>query len=100
MGKLFYTTYTESELKSLFAEIIQPLITSEIQKIIASPNNSPPKESDTYLTRKETCQLLHLSLPTLTKLSKEGKLKAKVVGGSYRYSRQQVEKYMSGGNRN
>ena len=95
MGKLIYTTYTELEIRSLFTEILQPIVASEIQKIISSPNNSPPPGEKEYLTRKGVCKLLDISLPTLSRLITSGVVKPKIVGCSYRFSKTQIDTYMN-----
>lgn len=94
MGKLIYTTYNEIEFRSILTEILQPIVASEIQKIIASPNNSPPPGEKEYLTRKGVCKLLDISLPTLTRLITAGEIRPKILGCSYRFSKIQIDTYM------
>ena len=95
MGKLIYTTYNEVELRFILTEILQPIVASEIQKLVSSPNNSPPPGEKEYLTRKGVCKLLDISLPTLTRLITSGAVKPKIVGCSYRFSKTQIDTYMN-----
>ena len=95
MGKLIYTTYNELEIRSLLSEILQPIVAYEIQKVFSSSINSPPSSDKEYLTRKGLCKLLNISLPTLSRLIKDGTLKPKIVGCSYRFSKNQIDAYMN-----
>jgi excisionase family DNA binding protein len=44
-----------------------------------------------YLTRKETAQRLHISLPTLNEYTKSGKLRAYRINGRVLYRRDDVD---------
>jgi excisionase family DNA binding protein len=94
MGKLIYTTLNEIELSKLLSDVLQPIVASEIQKVLASKNSSTQK-NDEYLNRKEAAALLRISTVTLTKLVKEGIIKTKVLGGNYRFSKKQIMEYLN-----
>ena len=49
-----------------------------------------PKEPKFY-TRKETAQLLHVTLPTLARLTKEGLITAKKAGGRVLYEAESID---------
>lgn len=49
-----------------------------------------PKEPKFY-TRKETAQLLHVTLPTLARLTKEGMITAKKAGGRVLYEAEAID---------
>jgi len=49
-----------------------------------------------YMTQKELAEILRVSPLTVHRLTKSGKLKAFKVGRSLRYSRADVEAYISG----
>lgn len=49
-----------------------------------------PKEPKFY-TRKETAQLLHVTLPTLARLTKEGLITAKKAGGRVLYEAEAID---------
>ena len=99
MEKFICTTYNESEFRNLIAEVLTPIVASAIQKITPLPNNSSLSDANVFITRKEVCKLLRLSLPTVTRLTKEGVLKAKIVGSCYRYSKSQIDNYMNNSNK-
>jgi len=53
--------------------------------------NFIPKDPDTYLTRKETAEMLKISLPTLHQWSKTGILEPMKMGTRTYYSRKKIE---------
>lgn len=101
MEKVIYTTYNEVEIRDLLANILQPIIASEVQKaiLVSTNTNILPPDTKEFLTRKDVCKLLNVSLPTVTELTKKGLLKAKIVGSTYRYSKIQINNYMNNTNR-
>jgi excisionase family DNA binding protein len=94
MGKLIYTTLNETELSKLLSDVLQPIVANEVQKVLAS-KNSLAQKSDEYLNRREAAALLRISTVTLTKLVKENVIKAKVLGGNYRFSKRQILEYLN-----
>ena len=66
-----------------FREIIQEAVKVELK-------SQPAKEESRYLTRKETAEVLHISLPTLNEYSKRGILKSHRVGSRVLYLESQV----------
>jgi excisionase family DNA binding protein len=94
MSKVLLTSFTEDELSNLIAEIIRPIVSSEIKSIIASNNSSPPKQ-DEFISRKEAAAILKISTVTLTKLVRQNIITAKILGGSYRFSKLQIFKYLN-----
>lgn len=71
---------TREELFSEINEIVTRAIESRIKPEI-------PKD---YLTKKETAQLLRLSLPTLQRLTNSGKIKAYRIGRRVLYQSDEV----------
>ena len=49
------------------------------------------KDSDTYLTRSDVCDLLHISLATLYRREQKGDIKAYRIGGRKLYKKSEVE---------
>jgi|ERR1035437_2823358 hypothetical protein len=96
MKKFSLTTeYSETELLNLIEQCVQKTIQQELSKIISQLANSPPANNNyKLLTRKDLKVMLRLSYPTISRLTKEGILKAKIVGGSYRYLATDVSKYL------
>jgi len=97
MGRLIYTTYTDAEFRILLSEVLQPIVADQINKTIPTSLLLTTEEAE-YLTRKQVCNLLKLSLPTLSRLIKCGSLKPKIVGCSYRFSKKQINTYMNSQN--
>ncbi len=93
------TEYTESELLQIIEQCVQKVIQAELPKVISLLTNSPPTNSNSkLLTRKELKDILRLSYPTISLLTKQGILKAKIVGGSYRYLESDIHKYLENKN--
>ena len=95
MKKFTLTTeYSEQEIVSIIERCIQQIIKQELQKHISSAHSLATKYSSKLLTRKELRRILRISYPTISRLTKNGTLKAKVVGGSYRYAESSIVKYL------
>lgn len=48
-----------------------------------------------YRTRKETAQLLHISLPTLNERTKNGEIEGSRIGGRLLYSEEAIERALT-----
>lgn len=93
MKKCIITEYNEAELQSLIETSIRKILSEEFPKLLSTLNNSPPtSQNEKFLSRKELKSYLNISLPTIAKLTKEGLLKATIIGGSYRYRESDVIK--------
>lgn len=68
---------------------IQTIVSNEVQRAI---NALTPPADDTpeLLTRKQTAQILGISLPTLHSYTLNGVIPGKRIGGSVRYEKQVV----------
>lgn len=53
--------------------------------------NLQPKQATEFLTRKQTADLLGISLPTLSDWTFSGKLKGYRIGSRIRYKRHEIE---------
>jgi excisionase family DNA binding protein len=74
---------TRSELKSLLKEVVSE----------ALANQEPPKKR--YYTRKEVCDILHITLPTLWNMVKSGKLAQKKVGTRCLYDADSIDELVN-----
>ena len=93
MKKFISTEYNEAELQELIQASVKKVLHEEFPKFISAPNNSPPShQSDKLLSRKELKSYLNMSLPTIAKLTKDGVLKATIIGSSYRYRESDILK--------
>ena len=73
------------QLQDSFRTIVQ----NEVQKIISGLTPTPEPEPE-LITRKETAQILGVSLPTLNEWTKNGTLPAQRIGTRVRYNRANV----------
>lgn len=79
-SQVLTTTFQEQEFKTLLTECITQTVKQEITKLI-----QPAEPQKQILTRKETAQLLSISLPTLHTYTQEGIIKAHRLGYKVRY---------------
>ena len=99
MSKKFslLTEYSEHELKEIILQSIGEVLEKTVDKIHKT-GDVKIHSSQQMISRRELCEKLKLSLPTVAKLHKTGKLKAIIVGGVYRYSQKNITDFMEGGN--
>lgn len=94
MKRVFVTEYSDYEFREILKETLFSIFKDS--GILKPPLAKVENHSlDNYLDRKQVCELLHLSYPTLLKLQREGKIKGKLVGGTYRYSLKQIKNYFN-----
>lgn len=93
---------TNTILNSLLAEAL-PIVENWLRDVIRDEVRRTIEEErqkarpDVYLTRQETAQALKVSLPTLWKLSKEGKIKATKIGRSVKFSESEIKRFQEEG---
>ena len=75
-----------ADLQTSFKEIVQ----NEFAKVIDQLKPQPLDGYHDFLTRKETAELLGVSLVTLNEWTKNGTLPAKRIGTRVRYEKQAV----------
>lgn len=79
--------YIESWLRGVLRDEVKKAMDDERQK--AKPERN--------LTRDEVCRLLHISKPTLWKLTKEKKINAITIGRRVLYAESEVKRYLEEG---
>ena len=84
-------TFIQTQLD--FNELIE-IIKKEIRETLEEVINEQNKE-DEFLTRTEVLKKLKVSSPTLKKLTNNGFIKVIRFGNGLRYSKNQVEEYLS-----
>ena len=84
-------TFIQTQLD--FNELIE-IIKNEIRETVEEVFNEQKKE-DEFLTRSEVLKKLKVSSPTLKKLTNNGFIKVIRFGNGLRYSKNQVEEYLS-----
>lgn len=93
MTNLFLQGLSLDDLSST----IKSIVADEIQNALTTLTDSLPKDkTPEYLTRKETAEMLGVSLPTLHSYVKRGYLTAHRVGEkTVRFRREDVEKALN-----
>jgi excisionase family DNA binding protein len=94
MKRVIVTEFTETELQQLIEQSVRNVLSQELQKLGNTVLSATPF-SETYLTRKQVKNLIGISYPTISKLTKSGTLKGKALGGVYRYKESDIRKYFS-----
>ena len=71
---------------------LQGIIESSVRKVLLENNTMPekPKSELEYITRKETAQILGISLPTLNEWSKKGILPSYRIASRVRYKKDEI----------
>ena len=77
------------QLQAKAQEQIEQSVEKALEKRLGRSQNSDSK-SRIYCTRKESCELLHIALPTLHLWTKEGRLTSYKVGGRVLYKAQEL----------
>jgi excisionase family DNA binding protein len=83
--EIYLSGITFDELKESFKSIVQ----IEVQKIVSGLTTAQEPAPE-LITRKETAQILGISLPTLNEWTKNGTLPAQRIGTRVRYNRANV----------
>ena len=83
-------TLTQNQMAALmplFAPLIDEIAGRVSGEVIAALQRKEPR----YYTRKETAQLIHVTLPTLARLSKDGIITAKKIGSRILYDAEAID---------
>lgn len=80
--------FSSIPIETLKGELINA-IRKEVQECLS--NSQATKDPFEYITRKETALFLGISLPTLSKFTKEGLIPAYRISSRIRYKRHEVE---------
>ncbi len=71
--------------------ILDPLINIIAERVSERVLSTAEKKEPKFYTRKETAQLLHVTLPTLARLTKDGLITAKRVGSRILYEAEAID---------
>lgn len=72
---------------SFFAPFIDVIVDRVSERVLSATAKKEPK----YYTRKETADLLHVTLPTLGRLTKDGLIVSKRVGSRILYEADAID---------
>ncbi len=84
--KQLFTNFEEQELRELIKECIEATLIG-----LNQTNPSPAQSAKLYYSRTETAALLDISLPTLGKMTKQGRIKAHRLGTKVLYKFTDIE---------
>jgi excisionase family DNA binding protein len=73
-----------------FKNLISETVKEQLTHLRPAPANAKK-----YRTRKETAQLLHISLPTLNERTKNGEIEGCRIGGRLLYSEDSIERALT-----
>lgn len=84
------------QIQNLTAEEFQQIVVRAVDSALERRESSQAKQNSViYLTRKETAERLHISLPTLNVLTKDGVVKAYKIRGRVLYREAEVNDCLS-----
>jgi excisionase family DNA binding protein len=85
---LFLNGISLEEFESIITNAVRKEMQPHLQKL--SENKESKREE--LLSKKEAANFLRMSLPTLSKLVKDGVIQCSRIGGSLRFKKSQLEK--------
>ena len=77
----------QSAIISLFAPFIDEIVNRVSERVLSVTAKKEPK----FYTRKETADLLHVTLPTLARLTKDGLIFSKRIGSRILYEADTID---------
>ena len=77
----------QSAIISLFAPFIDEIVNRVSERVLSVTAKKEPK----FYTRKETADLLHVTLPTLARLTKDGLIVSKRIGSRILYEADTID---------
>lgn len=77
----------QAVIMSFFAPFIDVIVDKVSERVLTATAKKEPK----FYTRKETADLLHVTLPTLARLTKDGLITSKRVGSRILYEADAID---------
>lgn len=87
MGKSDNQSIQQATIMSLFSPFIDEIVNRVSERVLSVTTKKEPK----FYTRKETADLLHVTLPTLARLTKDGLIVSKRVGSRILYEADAID---------
>lgn len=84
------TPLTQTQIAVLMP-VLTPFIDIIAEKVSERLLSIAEKKEPKFYSRKETAQLLHVTLPTLARLTKDGLITAKKVGSRILYEAEAID---------
>ena len=77
----------QAVIMSFFAPFIDVIVDRISEKVLSATSKKEPK----FYTRKEAAEILHVTLPTLARITKDGLLVSKRVGSRILYEADAID---------
>lgn len=87
MGKSDNQSIQQATIMSFFSPFIDEIVNRVSERVLSVTAKKEPK----FYTRKETADLLHVTLPTLARLTKDGLIVSKRVGSRILYEADAID---------
>lgn len=92
MEKQEINGFQVSALTPLFDSFVSVLATRIVEQLMPIIDKKEPR----YYSRNETAKILHVTLPTLARLTKDGLITAKKVGSRILYEAEAIDAAVKG----
>lgn len=76
---------------TMLMPILNPIIDVIVERVSERVLSATMQKEPKFYSRKETAQLLHVTLPTLARLTKDGLITAKKVGSRILYEADAID---------
>lgn len=77
--------------KAIIMSFITPVIDEIVDRVVERLQTTTAKKVPKYYTRKEIAEILHITLPTLARLTKDGHIACKRVGTRVLYEANAID---------
>jgi hypothetical protein len=98
MKKTLVTEYNSQELQTIIEQAVTNALNEKLKPFFSLLANQTDKSPEKLLSRHDLKKLLRLSYPTIMKLTLQGSLRAKVIGGKYMYRESDIVKFLNSKN--
>lgn len=89
MEQVFLLPYQPDQLKAFLKEAVTDAVLNAIPAAMKTPSQVE------FITRKEVCELLGVSLPTVREYTLSGKITGYRIGNRIRYKREEIEQSLN-----
>lgn len=86
MGKSENQSIQQAAIMSLFSPFIDEIVDRVSEKVLSVTARKEPK----FYTRRETAELLHVTLPTLARLTKDKIISSRRIGSRILYEAEAI----------
>ena len=76
---------------AVLTSILNPFIDIIVERVSERVLSATMKKEQRFYSRKEVAQLLHVTLPTLARLTKDGLITAKKIGSRVLYEAEAID---------